>query len=85
MTLGAGRHTFGGRVPEDPLDFSDLDGLRCYLQGIYILKNIVGAGVAVNAPEAVPLLALQRPLGDMESGVGAGGPEDGSVPCHGVG
>ena len=39
MKLGAERHPCGGWVPEDPLDFSDPDGLRCYLQGIYILTT----------------------------------------------
>ena len=32
-------------------------------------------GVAVNSPEAVLLLAPQRPFGGVEAGVGEGGPE----------
>ena len=41
-------------------------------------------GIAVNAPEAVLLLAPQRPFGGVDASVGEGGPEVRSVPCHGV-
>ena len=41
-------------------------------------------GVAVNAPEAVLLLAPQHPLGGVKAGVGEGGPDVRAVAGHGV-
>ena len=41
-------------------------------------------GIAVNAPEAVLLLAPQRPLGGVEAGAGEGGPDVRAVAGHGM-
>ena len=46
--------------------------------------TVLIVGVAVHAPEAVLLLAPQRPLGGVEAGVGEGGPDVRAVAGHGV-